>query len=332
MLTRALRGFLAVVLACGTTLIMLTLAAGPAAACITGADANQVSQFGANVGLSACTDDPASSSPDPTNPSNSGGVTQPACTLTTGFEIDCFRDGLVWSNSRQCYEGIVDTMPPQSNPVWQGNTDGLIIVCSGLACIDDGGASDRGGPPCRQLTYWANRAPGETVTAPEIAQQAVASMALHAGAIGTAPPPITVKPDSMAIIGIPVWLWVADPGESTTGPITRTASVGRVSITATATLDRITYDMGDGSMRTCEGPNAAGTAYTSGQGGLPSPTCGHIYTRTSGNQPDTAYTITATSQWSITWSATTGESGAFPLTFTNTTQLRVGELQTIITG
>ncbi|MCL2090038.1 MAG: hypothetical protein FWH11_02240 [Micrococcales bacterium] len=88
--------------------------------------------------------------------------------------------------------------------------------------------------------------------------------------------------------------------------------------------------MGDGTTITCSGANAAGTPYDGAYGAGPSPTCGHRYTKTSAHQPGLAYTVSVTANWEVRWSGA-GQSGTIPLQVRRTTQLRVGEVQVIIT-
>ena len=63
---------------------------------------------------------------------------------------------------------------------------------------------------------------------------------------------------------------------------------------------------------------------------MSSSTCGHTYTKTSAGKPDQSYTVTATSYWTIEW-AGDGQTGTIPLDFSTSVQIRIGELQTIIT-
>lgn len=134
----------------------------------------------------------------------------------------------------------------------------------------------------------------------------------------------------MSVVGIPTWLGVSDPGQSTTGPITRSASAGGMTVTATARLASVVWSMGDGNTVTCAGTNAPGTRWD-GVSTAKSPTCGHVYQKTSANQPQTRYTITATFNWSISWSGG-GAQGTIDMDFSRSTTLRVGEIQAIITG
>jgi len=130
------------------------------------------------------------------------------------------------------------------------------------------------------------------------------------------------EPDSRGIIGFPTWLWVEDPGESTTGPITASASSGGTTVTATGELDRIEWDMGDGTVVTCYGP---GTPWHESMGKQDSPTCGHRYEKAG------VYTVEARSFWEINWTGG-GESGTITGDFASTTEVRMVEVQVIITN
>ena len=103
------------------------------------------------------------------------------------------------------------------------------------------------------------------------------------------------------------------------GPITRTASARGYTVTATAEVTKIVWNMGDGQSVTCTGP---GTPYADSFGKKSSPTCGHTYTRQG------RYTVSATSYWTVAWSGI-GETGVIPIDFTSTTAITMGESQVI---
>ena len=47
------------------------------------------------------------------------------------------------------------------------------------------------------------------------------------------------RPGSVGLVGMPVWLWAASPGPAQSwGPITRSASAGGVTVTATAKVQQ----------------------------------------------------------------------------------------------
>jgi len=149
-------------------------------------------------------------------------------------------------------------------------------------------------------------------------------MGLAAIDIGIAP---KSGPDSIGLVGMPVWMWAKNPGEHTVGPITASASAGGITISATAKLLHVTWDMGDGDTVVC---TTAGTPYKASYGHQKSPDCGHVYTKSSVDQPGHSYTVAATSDWVITWSGA-GQAGTIRLGgLTRSTQITIGEAQVLV--
>lgn len=135
--------------------------------------------------------------------------------------------------------------------------------------------------------------------------------------IGIVPEP---GPDSIGLIGLPTWLWVADPAPETWGPQTRSLSSGGVSVTLTAQVTSIRWELGDGAVVRCSTP---GTPYEDRFGATPSPTCGHTYTKQG------VYAVEATTFWTATWSSNTGESGVFEWQMGSSTTIQMGEAQAL---
>lgn len=121
----------------------------------------------------------------------------------------------------------------------------------------------------------------------------------------------------MGYVGVPTWLWVADPGRLTWGP----ASISAGGVTLTARVESMSWSMGNGSSVECA---TAGTAWRRGMGAGPSPTCGYLYTKQG------RYVVTATAHWVARWSGY-GRSGAIPLTLSQERTLEIGEIQVIVT-
>ncbi len=121
------------------------------------------------------------------------------------------------------------------------------------------------------------------------------------------------------MIGMPTWMWVSNRADNTWGPITREATAAGFTVTATAKVVKIVWNMGDGSSVTCTGP---GTQYSDGYGKQSSPTCGHTYTRPG------SYAVSATSYWEVSWSGI-GQSGVIPVNFTSTANITMGEVQVL---
>lgn len=127
----------------------------------------------------------------------------------------------------------------------------------------------------------------------------------------------------MGAVGVPVWLW-ADGGFPQRSA---TASAGGLSVTVTARMTRVDWNMGDGSVVSCTRP---GTAFKEAYGFTQSPDCGHIYSTTSKKQPGGAYRVTARATWDVTFSGDYTASLTVPAT--SDVQLRIGEYQAVITG
>jgi hypothetical protein len=221
-----------------------------------------------------------------------------------------------WSNAYSCYTSPVDPQPLAGDPAWQGHEpgDGAVYNCTqpqtGLI-----------------ITIWAQDAPPGSASGPtprEVAQLAIDRMQLSAVNIGIAPKP---GPDSVGLVGMPVWMWVQAPNEHTFGPITASASAGGMTISATAKVLRVTWGMGDGAEVVCE---TAGTPYLPSFGRKDSPDCGHTYEKSSAHESDDAYTVTATSSWVIAWSGA-GQTGTIRLNgLTRSTQIQIGEAQVLV--
>ncbi|MCW2944096.1 MAG: hypothetical protein JWR24_813 [Actinoallomurus sp.] len=130
-------------------------------------------------------------------------------------------------------------------------------------------------------------------------------------------PHIHTAPAGRSYVQIKTGLWV-DQADFATKSVTVPAP--DQSVTATATPQSVTWKMGEGTT-TCQGPGVAGGTQ-----------CGYTYQRSSANQPNGEYTISATTTWNVTWTCTGNcdQAGGTlnPLTLTTTAQLGVGEVQT----
>ncbi|WP_129787366.1 hypothetical protein [Promicromonospora panici] len=158
-------------------------------------------------------------------------------------------------------------------------------------------------------------------------------MNLTMGQIGSTPPATTSNPNAVGAIGLPIWLWIANRAENTIGPIARSASEGGLSVSATGTLDRVEWTLTSASGTTigaitCDGPNAPGTPYDGRNSAEPSPTCG--FGADLNNSPG-SLTLTGTAYWVVEWQSSGGLGGQIPFTSpSNSTQIRIGELQALV--
>lgn len=159
--------------------------------------------------------------------------------------------------------------------------------------------------------------PGARTPRPDpvaLAHRAVANLKLKMVSPGLTP----LEPGSISIVGVPTWMWAENA--NALGTVTDTASVPGLSLTMTAKMTGITWDMGDGTVIECAG---AGTKWSPDLGTGESPTCGHTYT-TQGTR-----TVTSTAHWSVTWRASTGQTGVIDRALSSTSTIRVGEVQVI---
>lgn len=226
----------------------------------------------------------------------------------SGRTMPCREGDSYWANDRGCYVELNRQSPPKSAPVWEGHSDGAIYLCYVPEVIGT-----------RTYSFWSATTPVGPAAPPDprvLAHRAIATMHLRAVDIGIVP---EARDGAVGIVGMPTWMWVANPSEPTWGPITRSASAGGASVTATAAVNRVVWSMGDGTTIRCDSP---GTEYADSYGKQSSPTCGHTYTR-----PGT-YTVAATSYWTVSWQGL-GQTGTIPLDFTQRTRIVVGESQVL---
>jgi hypothetical protein len=219
-------------------------------------------------------------------------------------------NGAIWSRLNACYLLLLDPQPsPEKLDQW-GKPIGTHPGEKAFACFASPSGASGGSYPIIWL-------PVRPAVDPEaLARQAITQMNLAAITVGIVPDPL---PGRVGIIGMPTWLWAEAPSENTTGPITRTASSAGDTVTATGTVKRIVWDMGDGQSVTCSGP---GTKYEDRFGKSSSPTCGYTYMRQG------IYTVTATSYWEVDWTGM-GQSGVIPLNFSRSVSITMGEIQVV---
>lgn len=241
-------------------------------------------------------------------PSGGSSAPQP-CVNFMGEVKPCTDGDSWWSNELNCYISESTHDYPRSHPLWEGNTTGAIYDCYNPDIVSG----------MRMGTFWSQDPPAGPAAAPNpetLARQALAAMNLRAPRIGIAPKD---EPGSVGLVGLPVWMWVADPGDRTWGPTTASASAGGHTVTATATVGKVVWTMGDGTKVTC---TTKGTAYTTSLGVRSSPDCGHQYSAMG------EYTVTATAYWTVAWSGM-GRTGEIALDLERSTTVQIGEAQAV---
>jgi hypothetical protein len=225
-----------------------------------------------------------------------------------------------WSGPTNCYYQLASPQPPVSDPVWQGHQLGDGAIYETL-CPDGNGPGAKNAS-LNGMQWLQNPPPGfggGGISPAQLALQAVKKLPLG-------PPDIDMdpKPGGKGLVGLPVWMAVRRTGGDW-GPQKATATAGPVTVTATASVTQVVWQMGDGGSVTCSGP---GTPYAASDGGSSSPDCGYSYTQTSADQPGGRYAVTATATWAIHW-AGGGEQGDLTRTRTSQVRIAIGQLQVV---
>ncbi|MFJ3826007.1 hypothetical protein [Streptomyces nodosus] len=234
-----------------------------------------------------------------------GGGGSQTC-LNDGKEVPCYIETFGYYMGDGCYAKALDPQPPADDPAFDGRPEGGAIYMQ--ICLN-------GDTIVSQGWIWLQNPPNEPQMTPEqLAQQALKKLPLRGPDIGMAP-----EPGKTGVVGMPVWMWNNVSAE-TWGPNTASASVPGLTVTATAQAQKIVWNMGDGNTVTC---NNAGTPYLKSYGKKKSPTCGHVYTKTSDK-----FTVTATTTWNVHW-AGGGQQGDITVTRESQTTARIGEVQAV---
>lgn len=235
--------------------------------------------------------------------------------------VPCSNDGGWWSNDMQCYWHLISPQSPP--PPGRDASSGAWYECLGLVPGGFGVGVWLTTPPPGVAQYTPAQAAGMLAR----------SFVLKPIEIGMAPEqkvhtddPAGTAPYRRTWVGIPVWLWVSQPTESTWGPISRTATYGGVTVSGTASVQSLTWTSGDGQSISCGAGTPFDAAAMANQAAVDSPTCGFRYQHQSDGG---TFTLSATSTWAVEWTGG-GQSGriAMPTTTTSTT-VRVGELQSV---
>ena len=220
--------------------------------------------------------------------SSNGVKVPPARCLADGIDVPCKGEFGEWHNVYQCYVKMLDSGNASCHAL---NGDETIILADNF----------QPPPPDPRVMAW----------------QILAQIDIRAGEIGLAPT------TGNALVGMPTWMWVDNPGPTTTGPVTRSTTAQGYTVTIEARLARVVYIMGDGTTVTCSGVDAAGTRYLDRYGMESSPTCGHRYLRPG------SFPVTATSQWEVAWYGI-GEAGVIALEVQRSAEVTVREGHAVV--
>ncbi|MGW3627532.1 hypothetical protein [Streptomyces sp. NPDC000880] len=154
-----------------------------------------------------------------------------------------------------------------------------------------------------------------------VVQRAVERLKLPKPVIRTSP-----DEDFVQVVHVPTWMWME---RTTWGPVSTSAAVEGVKVTATARPQKAVWSMGEGGEVVCRGP---GTPYSdSYRPKASSPDCGYTYRRASLSAPGKAYTVSVQVTWDVEWHGG-GQAGVVPgLVMAAERQLVVDEVQAVVT-
>lgn len=258
---------------------------------------------------------PAPGRPAPDDePRPSRPVPERECRLE-GRIVPCETSFGTWSAGRQTWCRPAVPQPPKDDPIWQGRADGSIWAC----------VRPQGNVPDASMVFYEWRAAGDQPPRPDpeaVAWSLLAKIQLKPVEPGVAPQPLERKPDALGFVGMPLWFWVRDPSPNTVGPITDSDTIDGYTVTISAKLDSLEWDLGDGTEPVrCRRWRAFNPAMMDRETPV---VCG----RQEGYQREGEYTLRVTSHWKVSWRGV-GEQGVIDFDRTTTRTLRIGEAQVL---
>jgi hypothetical protein len=152
------------------------------------------------------------------------------------------------------------------------------------------------------------------------------------------PAPVANVSPVEAVVRFATWLWLEPSYWQQTTAVESTP--GGVSVAVTARPLRVVWDLGEGQ-RVCEGPGipwtqAAHDAYEvqpESVRGAGNPACTFTFVNSSTTQPGGVFEASVTVAWEFSWALNGAEQGVFgTVEVGDAWQLRVGEIQAVITG
>src|SRR3954464_6892383 len=256
--------------------------------------------------ISLSCDREASTPPTPGGGKPGGDPSGRTCSTSKGKTVPCSKGDGVWLDGHECYIKLASEQPAPP----PGKKQGAWYQCTWLPGTVSGIIG---------RTLWLDQPPAQIDPA-QLAREIPARIQLARVGIG-----ITPEPGRTGVLGLPTYLWVNNAGPHTLGPISDSATEGGVTVTLTARVSNVVWNLGDGTTLTCTG---AGTPYRDEFGARPSPTCGHTYKHPSTELPGGVYRVTATAVWDVTWTGG-GQSGQIPFEVGSSTTIRIGEVQAL---
>jgi hypothetical protein len=150
-------------------------------------------------------------------------VGRPGCVFE-GQSIPCRTENGFWDAASGCYLTPTDTLVSMVHSASDYPPGTKFYRCWVLLDVVDGR------PEGIERFEPVVRPPGEpeTVDPRVAAQRVVETMTFRAPQLGLSPYVQSASGDG--IVNVPVWMWVTDPGANTTGPLTKHATLGGVTI------------------------------------------------------------------------------------------------------
>ncbi|NHB84259.1 hypothetical protein G7085_05480 [Tessaracoccus sp. HDW20] len=147
----------------------------------------------------------------------------------------------MWSDYADSWCRLAEPQPPRGDPAWGGQSSGAIYACSrvGFDGLPD---------PWSTVLRWLPSAP-EAPDPEELARRLLASIDFEAPEIGMFPR--ADSPQRMAYVGWHTWLWAAPSSSLQWGPVSDSISEAGVSVTLTAKVTGLTWEMGNGDSVSC---------------------------------------------------------------------------------
>lgn len=234
-------------------------------------------------------------------------------TIRKAGPVPCTGEDGTWSDVHQCYLREVGRTPTvDGSALDPKNEIGTYYLCD-----------QKSYGSAFQAPIWLDVPPGTpTITPAQAAAELMKRFQFKGVDVGIVP---KNQPGFQGSVGLPVWMWVNNPGQDSYGPWTQSDTIQGLAVTATARVTRIDWAMGDGQVVSCAN---TGTPYVTAYGVQQSPTCGYVYQTMSKNLAGGMYTVTATSHWEFQWAAG-GQTGTDTTTAQSVTQIAIGELQSV---
>lgn len=261
-----------------------------------------------------------------------GNWTPPACWYEPKYTPEQLKKHLepVWNadstgsewdaKQREKYEG--------GKPYKDFNKDKKGMWWDGV--VDHSRAGDPGFLDCQDGPFWVDQ--GDTPDVPNsVTPEMLAELAY--GRLRVPDTEVSLSPQNRQTVNVPTWAWL---DQGTFKPVSVTASLDSVNMSATTTATPISLHLEPGTSDATLHPGSGecaikdgsiGSAYVKGSGDK-TPPCGMTYLRA--NTHTGPYKFKATITWKVAWTSTDGGGATFPSgTFGTTTDVTVQEVQAI---